>query len=59
MAPRIVVFGAAAGVAALLMALATFFMPIPFALKVLLYVVFGGLFMASVAIFGRILVMEN
>jgi|AntRauTorcE11898_2_1112593.scaffolds.fasta_scaffold24164_3 hypothetical protein len=59
MAPRIVVLGAAAGVAALLMALATFFMPLPFALKVFLYFLFGGLFLASVAIFGRILVMAD
>ncbi|MFB6189009.1 MAG: hypothetical protein ABEI57_03925 [Halapricum sp.] len=58
MAPRIVLLGAGSGVVALLAALATFFLPLPFALKALLYVFFGGLFLASVVIFGRILVID-
>jgi drug/metabolite transporter superfamily protein YnfA len=58
MAPRIVYAGAAAGIVALLAVVAVFLLPIPPALAVLLYVVFGGVFVVSAAIFGRILVME-
>ncbi|QSG07704.1 hypothetical protein [Halapricum desulfuricans] len=58
MVPRIVLAGAAAGVVALGLAVGTFLLPLPLAVKSLLYVIFGGLFLASVAIFGRLLVIE-
>ncbi|MCU4719448.1 hypothetical protein [Halapricum hydrolyticum] len=58
MVPRIVLAGAASGVVALGLAFATFLLPLPLAVKVLLYLVFGGLFLASAAIFGRLLVIK-
>jgi len=59
MVPRIVLAGAGVGVIALGIVFGTFLMPLPLAVKVLLYVVFGGVFLASAAIFGRLLVIEG
>ncbi len=59
MVPRIVLAGAGVGVIALGIVFGTFLVPLPLAVKVLLYVVFGGVFLASAAIFGRLLVIED
>ena len=59
MVPRIVLAGAGVGVIALGIVFGTFLVSLPLAVKVLLYVVFGGVFLASAAIFGRLLVIED
>lgn len=58
MAPWIVLAGAGAGVIALLAVLAVFVLQPPPAIAALLYLIFGGVFLASAAIFGRLLVIE-
>lgn len=59
MAPWIIVLGAMGGVVALACAVAVFLLPVPPLLAALLYLFFGTLFMASVVIFGRLLVIES
>lgn len=59
MVPRVVLAGAAAGVVSLGLAFAVFLLPLPLAVKALLYVIFGGSFLASAALFGRLLVIEG
>jgi len=59
MVPRIVLAGAGVGIIALGIVFGTFLVPLPLAVKVLLYVVFSGVFLASAAIFGRLLVIES
>ena len=59
MAPWIVVAGAGAGVFALAGVFVVFLLPIPAALAIVLYAVFGIVFVMSAAIFGRLLVMED
>ncbi|QSG13913.1 hypothetical protein [Halapricum desulfuricans] len=59
MVPRIVLAGAGVGVIALGIVFGTFLVPLPLAVKVLLYVVFSVVFLASAAIFGRLLVIES
>jgi len=59
MVPRIVLAGAGVGIIALGIVFVTFLLPLPLAVKVLLYVVFGGVFLASAAIYGRLLVIED
>lgn len=59
MAPWIVVLGAAGGAVTLALALTVFVLPLPPIVAVALYVVLGGLFLASVAIVGRLLVIEG
>lgn len=59
MVPRIVWIGAAGGLLALVAAIGTFFLPIPITVRALLFLIFAGFFMASVVLFGRIIVMER
>jgi drug/metabolite transporter superfamily protein YnfA len=59
MAPKIVLAGAGAGIVSLLCVFVVFLLQLPAALAALLYLVFGGLFVASAVIFGRLLVMDT
>ena len=58
MAPRIVWLGAVAGGLSLVAAIGVFFLPLPPAVAVPLYLLFGGTFLAGVVIFGRLMVVE-
>ncbi|MEF8825613.1 MAG: hypothetical protein V5A27_04605 [Halapricum sp.] len=59
MVPRILLLGAASGLIALVLAIGTFLMPLPLWLKAFLYLLFSAVFLASVAIFGRLLVIKE
>lgn len=59
MVPRIVTLGAAGGLVTLVFAIGSLFLPLPYVLRGLLFLVFAAFFVASVAIFGRIVVAEG
>lgn len=58
MAPWILLVGASGSVLALACIFLVFALPVPTALAVVLYLVFGLLFVASAVIFARLLAME-
>jgi len=55
----IVAAGAGGGVVALLGVVLVFWLQLPAALALILYAVFGIIFVMSAAIFGRMLVIED